>query len=195
MTDLYDVLDARFRLCAAGDQQLEVLSGGCRWSEGPLYVPAGRYAIWSDIPNDRLLRWDETNGVVSTFRHPAGYINGNTLDRQGRLISCEQGNRRVSRTEHDGTITVLADRYAGKRLNSPNDAAVGSDGAVWFTDPDFGIVSDYEGHRADSEIGGCNGHPDDPPPGGGGPLAPGGEGAHRGLFTGGAGAPLGSRRR
>ena len=107
-------------------------------------------------PNDRLLRWDETNAVVSVFRSPAGYVNGNTLDPQGRLVSCEQGNRRVTRTEHDGSITVLASRYDGKRLNSPNDAAVKADGSVWFTDPDFGITSDYEGHRADSEIGACN---------------------------------------
>jgi gluconolactonase len=153
---IYDVLDDRFRRSAGGDQQLEVLYDGCRWAEGPIYVPAWRYLIWSDIPNDRLLRWDETNGVVSEFRSPAGYINGNTLDRQGRLVSCEQGNRRVTRTEHDGSITVLASHYGGKRLNSPNDAAVKSDGSVWFTDPDFGISSDYEGHRAVSEIGECN---------------------------------------
>jgi gluconolactonase len=149
-------LDSRFASSASGDQQLEVLYDGCRWAEGPVYVPAGRYLIWSDIPNDRLLRWDETNDVVSVFRSPAGYVNGNTLDRQGRLVSCEQGNRRVTRTEHDGSITVLASRYDGKRLNSPNDAAVKADGSVWFTDPDFGITSDYEGHRADSEIGACN---------------------------------------
>ena len=156
MSDLYDVVDDRFRAIAAGDQQLEVLHVGCRWAEGPVYFPAGRYLLWSDIPNDRLLRWDETNGVVSTFRSPAGHVNGNTLDRHGRLISCEQGNRRVTRTEHDGTLTVLADQYDGKRLNSPNDATVKSDGTVWFTDPDFGITSDYEGHRAASEIGACN---------------------------------------
>jgi gluconolactonase len=162
MNRLYEVLDDRFRICAAGDQQLEQLAGGCRWAEGPLYVPAGRYAIWSDIPNDRLLRWDETDGSVSTFRQPAGYVNGNTLDPQGRLVSCEQGNRRITRTEHDGSITVLAERYDGKRLNSPNDAAVSSDGAVWFTDPDFGITTNYEGHRADSEIGACNVYRIDP---------------------------------
>lgn len=156
MAGVYDVLDGRFARCASGDQQLEVLYEGCRWAEGPIYVPAGRYLVWSDIPNDRLLRWDETNGVVSVFRSPAGYVNGNTLDRQGRLVSCEQGRRRVTRTEHDGSITVLASHHDGKRLNSPNDAAVKSDGSVWFTDPDFGITSDYEGHRADSEIGECN---------------------------------------
>jgi gluconolactonase len=156
MAGIYDVLDPSFASSTSGDQQLEVLYAGCRWAEGPIYVPAGRYLIWSDIPNDRLLRWDETNGVVSEFRSPAGYVNGNTLDRHGRLVSCEQGNRRVTRTEHDGSVTALASRYDGKRLNSPNDAAVKSDGSVWFTDPDFGITSDYEGHRADSEIGACN---------------------------------------
>ena len=97
MNALYEVLDDRFRACAAGDQQLEQLATGCRWAEGPLYVPAGRYAIWSDIPNDRLMRWDETNGVVSTFRQPAGYVNGNTLDRQGRLVSCERAPMRPRR--------------------------------------------------------------------------------------------------
>ncbi|WP_338699744.1 SMP-30/gluconolactonase/LRE family protein [Streptomyces sp. Q6] len=151
----YDILDERFRTgrCANGDDFFEVLHTGGRWAEGPVYLPAWRQVIWSDIPNDRLLRWDETNGVVSVFRSPAGHVNGNTVDREGRLIHCEQGNRRVTRTEHDGTLTVLADRWRGKRLNSPNDAVVGSDGTVWFSDPDFGITSDYEGFRAESEIG------------------------------------------
>ncbi|MFF4834708.1 SMP-30/gluconolactonase/LRE family protein [Streptomyces sp. NPDC001315] len=155
---LYEILDDRFRTgrCANGDSRLEVLHSGSRWAEGPLYVPAWRQLIWSDIPNDRILRWDETTGTVGVLRTPAGNSNGNTLDRQGRLISCEQGNRRVTRTEHDGTVTVLADRFAGKRLNSPNDSVVRSDGTIWFSDPDFGITSDYEGHRAESEIGACN---------------------------------------
>jgi gluconolactonase len=162
--ELYEILDERFRTgrCAAGDSRLEKLYDGCRWAEGPLYVPAGRYVVWSDIPNDRLLRWDETTGAVGVFRSPAGHPNGNTLDTEGRLVTCEQGNRRVTRTEHDGTITVLADRFQGKRLNSPNDAAVKSDGSIWFSDPDFGIVSDYEGHRAESEIGACNVYRIDP---------------------------------
>ncbi len=161
---VYEVLDERFRTgrCTLGDQRLETLHTGSRWAEGPLYVPAARFVLWSDIPNDRLLRWDETTGTVGVFRSPAGFPNGNTLDGQGRLITCEQGNRRVTRTEHDGSVTVLADRYRGKRLNSPNDAAVASDGSVWFSDPDFGIVSDYEGHRADSEIGACNVYRADP---------------------------------
>ncbi|MGW0601938.1 SMP-30/gluconolactonase/LRE family protein [Streptomyces sp. NPDC002776] len=155
---LYEILDERFRTgrCHAGDSKLETLYEGCRWAEGPVYVPAGRYLLWSDIPNDRLLRWDETTGTVGVFRSPAGHPNGNTLDGEGRLITCEQGNRRVTRTEHDGSVTVLADRFRGKRFNSPNDAAVRSDGSIWFSDPDFGITSDYEGNRAESEIGACN---------------------------------------
>ncbi|MGW0658460.1 SMP-30/gluconolactonase/LRE family protein [Streptodolium elevatio] len=161
---LYDVLDERFRTgrCVFGDDRLEVLYDGCRWAEGPLYFPAGRYLIWSDIPNDRMMRWDETSGTVSVFRSPAGHPNGNTLDAQGRLVTCEQGNRRVTRTEHDGTITVLAERYQGKRLNSPNDAVVHSSGAIYFSDPDFGITTDYEGHRAESEIGATNVYRVDP---------------------------------
>ncbi|NEB42382.1 SMP-30/gluconolactonase/LRE family protein [Streptomyces sp. SID14515] len=161
---MYEMFDDRFRTgrCMNGDAGLEVLYTGCRWAEGPLYVPAWRQVIWSDIPNDRMLRWDEETGDVGVFRRSAGYTNGNTLDRQGRLISCEQGNRRVSRTEHDGTVTVLADRWQGKRLNSPNDAAVRSDGSVYFSDPDFGITSDYEGHRATGEIGSNNVYRIDP---------------------------------
>jgi gluconolactonase len=162
--DLYEILDDRFRTgrCTAGDSRLEVLHSDCRWAEGPVYVPAWRQLIWSDIPNDRLLRWDEATGAVGVFRTSAGHPNGNTLDHQGRLITCEQGNRRLTRTEHDGTITVLADHWQGKRLNSPNDATVRSDGSVYFSDPDFGITSDYEGHRAESEIGSCNVYRIDP---------------------------------
>lgn len=161
---MYEMLDDRFRTgrCMNGDADLEVLYTGCRWAEGPLYVPAWRQLVWSDIPNDRMLRWDEETGAVGIFRRSAGHPNGNTLDRQGRLISCEQGNRRVTRTEHDGTVTVLADRWQGKRLNSPNDAAVRSDGSVYFSDPDFGITSDYEGHRATGEIGSNNVYRIDP---------------------------------
>ena len=152
---VYEILDERFRTgrCANGDDVMRVLHSGGRWVEGPVYLPAWRQLIWSDIPNDRMLRWDETTGAVGVFRSPAGHSNGNTLDREGRLISAEQGNRRVTRTEHDGRITVLADRWQGKRLNSPNDVVVHSDGSVWFSDPDFGITSDYEGYRAESEIG------------------------------------------
>ena len=142
--------------------RLEQLHGGCRWAEGPVYVPAGRYLVWSDIPNDRMLRWDETTGAVGVFRHPAGYPNGSTLDGLGRLVTCEHGNRRVTRTEHDGSQTVVADRFEGKRFNSPNDVVVASDGSVWFTDPSYGIDSDYEGYRAESEIGACHVYRVDP---------------------------------
>ncbi|MFB9681553.1 SMP-30/gluconolactonase/LRE family protein [Streptosporangium vulgare] len=148
----FETLDERFA-DVGGDERIERIHHGCRWAEGPTYVPAGRYLLWSDIPNDRMLRWDELTGNVGPFRAPAGYTNGHTLDRQGRLVSCEHGGRRVTRTEHDGSITVLADRWQGKRLNSPNDVVVRSDDSVWFTDPRYGITSDYEGHRAESEIG------------------------------------------
>ncbi|WP_162820518.1 SMP-30/gluconolactonase/LRE family protein, partial [Microvirga calopogonii] len=160
--DVAVVLDERFQHLFKGSARLEKLAEGCRWSEGPAYFPAGRYVVWSDIPNDRMMRFDETSGTVSVFRHPAGYSNGNTVDRQGRLVTCEHGNRRVTRTEHDGSITVLASQYQGKRLNSPNDVVVKSDGSIWFTDPAYGIDSDYEGHKAESEIGACHVYRIDP---------------------------------
>jgi gluconolactonase len=150
-----EVLDERFRSCD-GDGWTERLFTGCRWTEGPAYFPAGRYLVFSDIPNDRMLRFDEITGAVGVFREPAGYANGHTVDRQGRLISCEHGTRRVTRTEHDGSITVLASHYDGKRLNSPNDVVERSDGSIWFTDPSYGIDSDYEGYMAPSEIGACH---------------------------------------
>ncbi|WP_432845405.1 SMP-30/gluconolactonase/LRE family protein [Amycolatopsis sp. CA-161197] len=149
----FERFDERFGR-VGGDARLERLYDGCRWAEGPVYFPAARSLVWSDIPDDRMLRWDETTGAVGVFRHPAGYANGNSRDRQGRLLTCEQGPRRVTRTEHDGSITVLADRFEGKRFNSPNDLVEAADGAVWFTDPRYGISSDYEGFRAESEIGG-----------------------------------------
>lgn len=148
------VLDDRFGPLHKGSARLELLFTGCRWAEGPAWFPAHRSLIWSDIPNDRILRWDETTGQVGVFRHPAGYTNGHTIDRQGRLVSCEHGNRRITRTEHDGTITVIADQFEGKRFNSPNDIVVRSDGSIWFTDPPYGIESDYEGHKGEPEIGG-----------------------------------------
>lgn len=160
--DVAVVLDERFNALFNPNARLEKLYEGCRWAEGPAYFPAGRYLIWSDIPNDRMMRFDETSGQVSVFRHPAGYSNGNTVDRQGRLVTCEHGGRRVSRTEFDGTVTTIADRYQGKRLNSPNDAVVKSDGSIWFTDPAYGIDSDYEGHKAESEIGACHVYRVDP---------------------------------
>ncbi|MEU5860157.1 MULTISPECIES: SMP-30/gluconolactonase/LRE family protein [unclassified Nonomuraea] len=157
----FEALDERFA-GIGGDDRLERLHTGTRWAEGPVYFPAGRYLVWSDIPNERMLRWDETTGTVGTFRQPSGYTNGNTIDREGRLISCEQGNRRVTRTEHDGSITVIADRWQGRRLNSPNDAVVRSDGSVWFTDPPYGITSNYEGVVAEQEIDGCHVYRADP---------------------------------
>lgn len=150
-----EVLDERFRICFNKNARLDHLYSGCRWAEGPAYFPAGRYLVWSDIPNDRMLRYDEATESVSVFRSPAGYTNGHTVDRLGRLVSCEHGNRRVTRTEPDGSITVLADSYDGKPLNSPNDVVVRSDGSVWFTDPAYGIDSDYEGHKSPQEQDEC----------------------------------------
>lgn len=146
----------------SGDQHVERLYRGTRWGEGPVYFPAGRFLVWSDIPNNRMLRWDEQTGAVAPFREPSGYANGNTLDAQGRLVTCEHGGRRVTRTEHDGSITVLADRWQGKRFNSPNDVVVHTDGSIWFTDPPYGILSDYEGHRSEPEIDGCHVYRIDP---------------------------------
>ena len=149
----FEIIEERFRFCVSTSARVERLFEGTIWAEGPAYFPAHRSLIWSDIPNDRLLRWDETSGAVTVFREPSGFTNGNTVDRQGRLVSCQQGERRVQRTEHDGSVTVLADRFEGKRFNSPNDVVVKSDDSIWFTDPQYGIDSDFEGHKADSEIG------------------------------------------
>ncbi len=152
----FEVLDPRFEECFVGHARVERLWTGARWSEGPVWFAAGRFLLWSDIPNNRILRFDETDGSVSTFRQPSNNSNGHTVDRQGRLVSCEHLSRRVTRTEHDGSITVIADSYEGKRLNSPNDVVVKSDGSIWFTDPSYGILMDYEGNRAESEIGACH---------------------------------------
>lgn len=156
-----EVLDERFRDCH-GDRHVERLWTGGRWLEGPVYLPAGRFLLFNDIPNDRTLRWDETTGAVGVFREPSSYANGHSLDAQGRVLTCEQGHRRVTRTEHDGSRTVLAERVDGRRLNSPNDVVARSDGSVWFTDPPYGILSDYEGVRAEQEIEGCHVYRVDP---------------------------------
>ena len=153
MTEIFQILDERFERLFSPTAHLHRLYTGCHWAEGPAYFPAGRYLVWSDIPNNRMLRYDECNNEVSVFRSPSRHSNGNTVDRQGRLVSCEHSGRQVSRAEHDGRITTIADRYQGKRLNSPNDVVVKSDGSIWFTDPTYGIDSDYEGDRAESEIG------------------------------------------
>ena len=131
---------------------VERLYTGCRWSEGPVYFGDARCVLWSDIPNDRILRWDEDSGAVGTYRKTSMNANGNTRDRQGRLVTCEHRGRRVTRTEPDGAITVLADSFDGKPLNSPNDVVVKSDGSIWFTDPVFGLLGYYEGEKKPSEL-------------------------------------------
>ncbi|HKU85157.1 MAG TPA: SMP-30/gluconolactonase/LRE family protein [Casimicrobiaceae bacterium] len=162
LTSSFEVIDPRFRKLVLPNVHVEKLHTGCRWAEGPAWFAAGRYLVWSDIPNDRMLRWDETDGSVSVFRQPAMHTNGNTVDLQGRLVSCEHRGRCVSRTEFDGRRVVLADRHEGKRFNSPNDAVVKSDGSIWFTDPSYGIDSDYEGDAAPGEIGASNVYRIDP---------------------------------
>jgi len=144
-------LDKRFS-AKVGNAAIERIATGFRWAEGPVYFRDGGYLLWSDIPNNRIMRWLEADGHVSVFRNPSNFSNGNTRDRQGRLITCEHDARRVTRTEPDGTITVLMDSYNGKKLNAPNDVVVASDGAVWFTDPGYGILGNYEGHKDTSEL-------------------------------------------
>lgn len=147
-----EVLDARFAKYKIGNANVERLWSGCRWAEGPVWFGDIRCLIWSDIPNNRMLRWTEETGDVSVFRSPTHNSNGNTRDRQGRLVTCEHDSRRVTRTEHDGSVRVLMDSYEGKPLNSPNDVVVHSDGSVWFTDPGYGILLNYEGHLAEAEL-------------------------------------------
>jgi len=145
-------LDSSFNAYRLPLASVERLASGCRWSEGPVWFGDGRYVLWSDIPNDRILKWEEETGGVSVFRKTSWNANGNTRDRQGRLVTCEHRGRRVTRTEYDGSITVLMDSHQGKRLNSPNDVVVKSDGSIWFTDPLFGISGYYEGEKADAEL-------------------------------------------
>ena len=156
------VLDERFKSLFAGHIRVERLWTGAVWSEGPAWFAAGRYLIWSDIPNNRMLRYDDASGHVSVFRQPSMNSNGNTVDNQGRLVTCEHLARRVTRTEIDGSISVLAEKWQGKRLNSPNDVVVKSDDSIWFTDPSYGIDSDNEGDRASHEIDSCNVYRVDP---------------------------------
>jgi gluconolactonase len=153
--------DRRFIFLINGTAEIELLYDRCRWAEGPVWFRDANQLIWSDIPNSRMLRWVPKGGV-SVFRADSNYSNGNTRDREGRLVTCEHGTRRVTRTEYDGSTTVIADSYRGKRLNSPNDVVVKSDGTIWFTDPIYGIMSDYEGHKAESELGVCNVYRVDP---------------------------------
>jgi gluconolactonase len=156
------ILDDRFARLTLTTAALDVLWTGGRWLEGPAYFAAGRYLVFSDIPNNRIMRWDETDGSVSVFRQPCHNTNGHTVDREGRLVSCEHQTRCVSRTEHDGSRTVLVERITGQRFNSPNDVVVKSDGTVWFSDPTYGIDTDYEGDAAASEIGASHVYRHDP---------------------------------
>lgn len=147
-----EILDPAFLKLRIFSASVEQLASGLRWAEGPVWFGDGRYLLFSDIPNNRILRWDETSGVTSVFRQPSDNANGHVRDRQGRLVSCEHLGRRITRTEYDGSITVLADRYDGKRLNSPNDVVCARDGSIWFTDPSFGLMGWWEGAPAAQEL-------------------------------------------
>jgi len=146
------IVDPSFAKYRVNSAKVERLGTGYRWCEGPVWFGDGRYLLWSDIPNDRLMKWEEETGAVSVFRKPSHNANGNTRDRQGRLLTCEHDARRVTRTEYDGAVTVIADGYEGKPLNSPNDIVCKSDGSIWFTDPPFGVLGYYEGHVAKPEL-------------------------------------------
>ena len=148
--DDFEIIDPRFGRTVMFNAPVERIATGFRWAEGPVWFGDRETLLWSDIPNDRIMGWSEPTGLF-VFRRPANFSNGHTRDREGRLLSCEHGTRRVTRTEHDGRITVIADSHDGKRLNSPNDIVCKSDGTIWFTDPHYGIASNYEGHRAEQE--------------------------------------------
>src|SRR5260370_8741218 len=146
------ILDPRFAPLVLGNAAIEAIAGGCRFNEGPVWFGDLRCLLWSDIPNDRMMKWEEETGVVSLLRKPSHYANGNTRDRQGRLITCEMDSQRLTRTEYDGTITVLADSFDGKKLTGPNDVVVKSDGSIWFSDNGAGIRGNYLGHKATVEL-------------------------------------------
>src|SRR5271168_3387622 len=145
-------LDRRFQRYIIGNVPIKRLYYGTLWAEGPAWNGVGRYLVWSDIPNNAQMRWIEEDGRVTAFRSPSGYSNGNTFDFEGRQLSCEHGGRRVVRYEYDGTVTTIADKFEGKRLNSPNDIVVHPDGSIWFTDPPYGINGNYEGFKAAKEL-------------------------------------------
>jgi gluconolactonase len=149
----YRVLDSRFESLVDRAAELRQLFSQCEWAEGPVWLPDRESLVWSDIPNDRMLSWSENDGVVD-FRSPCGKSNGSTLDREGRIVTCEHTTNRVVRTEHDGTVNVLVERYQGRRLNSPNDVVVKTDGSIWFTDPPYGLLSEREGRIRESELDG-----------------------------------------
>ncbi len=159
MTTPFEVIDPRFRRYLIPNTGVKRLATGFDWAEGPVWFGDAQCLLFSDIPNNRILRW--TAEGLTTFRAPSNFANGNTRDRQGRLVTCEHGTRSVTRTEWDGRITVIADSYQGRRLNSPNDVVVASDGAIWFSDPHYGIMTDYEGFRAEQELP-CNVYRVDP---------------------------------
>jgi gluconolactonase len=146
------ILDPRFAALVLGNAATERIAGGCRFTEGPVWFGDGRFLLWSDIPNDRILKWEEETGAVSLFRKPSHYANGNTRDRQGRLVTCEMDSQRLTRTEYDGTITVLTERFEGKQLTGPNDVVVKSDGSIWFSDNGAGIRGNYLGHKGTPEL-------------------------------------------
>jgi gluconolactonase len=147
-----EIIDEEFKKYVIGNAVIDRVFTGSRWAEGPAWFGDGRYLLFSDIPNNRILKWEEETEKVSEFRSPSNNANGNARDLQGRLITCEHLTRRVTRTEYDGSITILADNYEGLKLNSPNDVTIHKDGSVWFTDPDYGILGDYEGDKSKSEI-------------------------------------------
>ena len=146
------ILDAGFTPLVLGNAAIETIASGCRFTEGPVWFGDLRCLLWSDIPNDRMMKWEEETGAVSVFRKPSHYANGNTRDRQGRLITCEMDAQRLTRTECDGTIAVLADSFDGKKLTGPNDVVVKSDGSIWFSDNGAGIRGNYLGHKATAEL-------------------------------------------
>ncbi|MGD1882375.1 MAG: SMP-30/gluconolactonase/LRE family protein [Paracoccaceae bacterium] len=150
----FETIDPIFDSYVLGNAPVKQLATGFDWVEGPVWFGDANCLLFSDIPNNRIMRWSPDTGI-STYRAPSNFANGHTRDLEGRLISCEHGTRRVSRTEHDGTITVIADSFEGKRLNSPNDVVVKSDGSIWFTDPHYGIMTNYEGHKSEQELP-CN---------------------------------------
>src|SRR5947199_8492546 len=146
------VIDPRFQKYVLGNAAIERIAGGCRFTEGPVWFGDGRYLLWSDIPGDRIVKWEEETGAISVFRRPSHYANGNTRDRQGHLLTCEMDAQRLTRTAYDGTITVLADRFEGKRLTAPNDVDVKSDGSIWLSDNGAGTRGNYLGHKAPWEL-------------------------------------------
>jgi gluconolactonase len=146
------ILDESFAKYRVFNAAVERLATGFRWAEGPVWFGDGRYLLWSDIPNDRILKWEEETGAVGVWRRPSSHANGNTRDRQGRLVTCEMGSQRLTRTEYDGTVTVLAERFEGKRLTGPNDVVVKSDGSIWFSDNGAGIRGNYLGNKGEQEL-------------------------------------------